>query len=479
MKTTGALITWRLAVTEPIRQYQRGKLATPLQVWKQIVESLPGYKGKLPFKLETGYVGVGELEELQLFYYFIESERDPVRDPLLLWLTGGPGCSAFSGLVYEIGPLNYDYDAFNGSLPSLVANEFSWTKIANIIFLDAPVGTGFSYSKSQEGYYTSDTESSQAIYQFLRKWLVDHPKFKNNPLYVAGDSYSGMIVPTVTVEIAKGNKAKHRPYMNLQGYMLGNPVTDLHNDENSRVEYFYRVGLISSELYQQAREDCRGEYIAPNISNVDCMDVIQQIAECTLKVCDAQILEPKCSFASPKPQGLKWGPKFFHDPPIDIVSSSEESPNNWCRNANYVLSYIWANDEDVQNALHVRNDTIMDWKRCNKSLAYSYNMLSTVFYHKELIMNGYRALVYSGDHDMLIPYTGTVHWIHTLNLTTVDEWRPWFVEGQVAGFTVKYAHNIGDGLVFATVKGAGHTAPEYKPKECFAMVDRWLSYYLM
>lgn len=67
---------------------------------RTVVRHLPGFHGPLPFSLESGYV---EVNDSRLFYYFIESERKPEEDPVVLWLTGGPGCSAFSGLVYEIG----------------------------------------------------------------------------------------------------------------------------------------------------------------------------------------------------------------------------------------------------------------------------------------------------------------------------------------------------------------------------------------
>ncbi|ONH91977.1 hypothetical protein PRUPE_8G147600 [Prunus persica] len=173
-----------------------------------IINTLPGFSGNLPFKLETGCCsphellirmkyesendgfddklkvrGVGDLDDVQLFYYFIESERSPKEDPLLLWLTGGPGCSAFSGLVYEIGPIMFNYANSSGNEPTFVLNPYSWTKVnlllnlylirqehypnaldnvqvANIIFLDQPVGSGFSYAKSWQGYEIGDISSA-------------------------------------------------------------------------------------------------------------------------------------------------------------------------------------------------------------------------------------------------------------------------------------------------------------------------------
>ncbi|TVU25638.1 hypothetical protein EJB05_28142, partial [Eragrostis curvula] len=70
---------------------------------RNIVASLPGFNAALPFLLETGYVSVDEDNGAELFYYFIQSEADPRRDPVLLWLTGGDRCTVFSSLVSEIG----------------------------------------------------------------------------------------------------------------------------------------------------------------------------------------------------------------------------------------------------------------------------------------------------------------------------------------------------------------------------------------
>lgn len=446
---------------------------------RSIIETLPGFPGTLPFKLETGYIGVGNNDDVQLFYYFIESERSPKHDPLVLWLTGGPGCSGFSGLVYEIGPLSFDYEKSRdkGNLPTLKLNPYSWTQVANIIFLDAPVGTGFSYSTSWEGSYNlTDTLSAAQTYTFLKKWLMEHPTFLRNQLYIAGDSYSGLIVPIVVQEISDGNEDRRNPPLNLQGYVLGNPVTTLHDDKNSRIHFAYLMGLLSHKLYESTKTNCKGEYINVDPNNTACVNDLHNVTDCTNKICTAQILEPKCSFQSPTPVGSKWDPSILVEDSIDLLLSIPQIPEPWCRNYHYGFSYIWANDKTVQRALYIREGSKPDWVRCNESLSYTEDVFSTVNYHRNLIKKGYHILIYSGDHDMVVPYISTHTWIDSLNLTISNEWEPWFVDGQVAGYTVEYTYKKSI-LTFATVKGGGHTAPEYRPMECLAMVNRWFDYY--
>ncbi|KAL0384301.1 UNVERIFIED_CONTAM: Serine carboxypeptidase-like 18 [Sesamum radiatum] len=370
------------------------------------IDTLPGFPGTLPFKLQTGYIGVGEEDEVQLFYYFIQSENDPHRDPLILWLNGEPGCS---------GPLAFDVEAFDGSLPSFVINPYSWTKIANIIFIDSPAGTGFSYATTSQGYTNSDNKTAEYNYSFLRKWLLNHPEFVKNRLYIAGDSYGGKIAPMVALEIAKGgvydnelviinsSEGKNVDEELKQGYIVGNSRTDANKDNNEKVPYAHRMALISDEHFELANSSCHGEYVNPDPENIQCLYALRLVKEnynyvtsyfwannetvqealhikkCTSRIYENHILEPKCKFMSPRPNISQPLQHFLEDDPVDLLSlSKEEQP--WCRNYNYVTSYVWANDETVQEALHIR-------------------------------------------------------------------------------------------------KAAGHTAPEYKPRQCFTMIKRWLSLY--
>uniref|UniRef100_A0A0D9XRX7 carboxypeptidase D n=1 Tax=Leersia perrieri TaxID=77586 RepID=A0A0D9XRX7_9ORYZ len=438
--------------------------------WKAVaaagttVTSLPGFDGPLPFSLETGYVEVNETTVVNLFYYFVYSENDPDQDPLLVWLTGGPGCSSISGLAHEIGPFQFVAEWYNGrEFPKLIYRPETWSKISNIIFVDSPVGAGFSYADTEEGSKSSDTKAVQELLIFLRKWLLDHPQFLQNRLYIGGDSYGGIIVPTLTLAIDESNYLGEKPHLNLKGYIAGNPVTDPQFDEDGKIPFLHGMGLISDELYKHAKETCRGKYSAT--SNAQCAHSIQAINDCTKDINMAHILEPICQEI--------YSPMSHNTVARDgmsrlMLESAAADDDDDLNKASYVLLKIWANDETVRANL----GNSWEWKRCNYDINYNKVIHSTVEYHLMLMRKGYRSIIYSGDHDGTITFIGTQEWIRSMNLSIADDWRPWYVAGQVAGFTRSYASN---NLTYATVKGAGHTAAEYKPKQCLKMFARWIS----
>ncbi|KAI7730893.1 hypothetical protein M8C21_022668, partial [Ambrosia artemisiifolia] len=208
-----------------------------------IVKTLPGYPGPLPFKLETGYIGVGEDEGVQLFYYFVESEGKPEEDPLIIWLAGGPGCGTLRAFFFEIGPMQIQYGKYMDNVPALQLDPNSWTKVANVIYLDAPTLTGYSYTKTPEAVHSSDTASASQTAEFMRKFVRDHPKFLKNPMYITGISYSGIVIPIITEELYKGNDEGLQPTVNIQ----------------------------------TTRKDCNGDYAEADDNNMQCMSDIDEV----------------------------------------------------------------------------------------------------------------------------------------------------------------------------------------------------------
>ncbi|OVA08623.1 Peptidase S10 [Macleaya cordata] len=351
--------------------------------------------------------------------------------------------------------------------------RFSYSNIiANIIFLDAPVDTGFSYSKSSQGSKMGDIESAQNSYEFLRKWLIEeHPEFQSNPLYIGGDSYSGKIIPIIVQDLINDIEAGKYPFLNFKGYLIGNPVTDGQLENNAEVLFAHGLGLISYELYESMKENCKGNnYVNLDLTNVNCSKDREVYEKCISGINVLQILEPFCPFIASQKQKQMFGYRRSPSKMREFFAVEPLSPR--CRSYGYLLSQYWANDDRVRKALHIRKGTVENWIRCNYDLPYEYEVKSSIGYHRNLSTKGYRSLIYSGDHDMWVSHISTEAWIRSLDLSIANDWRPWLVSGQIAGYTRTYSN----GMTYATVKGGGHTAPEYRPEECFAMFERWISH---
>ncbi|KAI7730627.1 hypothetical protein M8C21_005513 [Ambrosia artemisiifolia] len=386
-----------------------------------IVKNLPGFPGDLPFTLETGYVGVGADDEVQLFYYFVESQRDPLHDPLLIYLTGGPGTSGLYPFLYQIGPLSINFDNSTWEKLALEVNPNSWAKTANVIFVDLPAGAGFSYATTYEASKSSDSILAKQSYSFLIKWLEEHPKFLNNPLYITGISYMGILVPLVTLEVYKGNERGDQPQLNIKGCMIVSPLTDKFSDFNSRFEFAHRLALISDDIYESAKKTCRGNYVYNDPENTACASSLQRVDECTSRINAGNILDPFCD---------------------------DDNLDPSCREAAAIYLEYFGNDKEVQKALHVREGTVEKFEKTNETIhydlgkkdneCYSYDIFSSIVYHKMLLSRKCQVLILR--------------------------------------YRMKYVKNEYS-LTYATVKGAGHSIPLYKPEEAWIILDGWLASY--
>ncbi|CAH8321257.1 unnamed protein product [Eruca vesicaria subsp. sativa] len=313
------------------------------------------------------YVSVGESGDVELFYYFVKSERNQDKDPLMIWLTGGPGCSSLCGFLFANGPLAFKGDDYNGTLPPLELTSFSWTKVANILYLESPPGSGYSYAKTRHASETSDTKQIHQIDQFLRSWFVDHPEFISNPFYVGGDSYSGKIVPGVVQHISLGNEKGLTPLINIQqGYVLGNPAVLRNLESNHKVSFAHRMGLISDELYESLERNCGGKFFNVDPSNAKCSNGLQAYHQCISEIYKEHILLPNCkvdyvlagisqtlpNIRTSRRRELKESSR--NDPKEASGNDPSSLPPPSCFTYRYFLSAFWANDENVRRALGVK-----------------------------------------------------------------------------------------------------------------------------
>ncbi|KAI3526435.1 hypothetical protein L1887_05688 [Cichorium endivia] len=352
-----------------------------------------------------------------------------------------------------------------------------------------------SYSRNTTDYITSDTITALDSHKFLLQWFKIYPEYLSNPFFIAGESFAGIYIPTLSYQVIKGIEAGEKPTLNFKGYIIGNGVCDDVFDGNAFVPFARGMGLISEKMYQDATRECKGKFYKP--PNLKCemeLDKIDQHFD-GLKIYN--ILD-KCFHEKSKirhentklPMSFRKLGQTERPLPVRTRMFGRAWPfkapvkpgyvPSWPELLNYTgkvpcsdrtVAKLWLNNEAVRKAIHA--DPISEagkWELCTNRIKFNSEAGSMIKYHKNITARGYRALIFSGDHDLCVPYTGSEAWTRSLGYKVIDEWRSWKVDGQVAGYIQGYEKN----LTFLTVKGSGHTVPEYKPKEALAFYSRWL-----
>ncbi|XP_057782591.1 serine carboxypeptidase-like 49 [Salvia miltiorrhiza] len=114
------------------------------------------------FGHHAGYYRLAHTKGARMFYYFFESRSKKTSAPVVVWLTGGPGCSSSLALFHENGPFHLTKDY------TLVWNDFGWDQASNLIYIDQPTGTGFSYSTTTDDLRHTSEEAALDFYDFLQ-----------------------------------------------------------------------------------------------------------------------------------------------------------------------------------------------------------------------------------------------------------------------------------------------------------------------
>ncbi|KAI4303095.1 hypothetical protein MLD38_038766 [Melastoma candidum] len=410
---------------------------------------LPGQPPYPPISQFSGYVTVDRHHGRALFYWFFEAQSQPDHKPLLLWLNGGPGCSSIGyGAVNELGPLRV---TANGA--GLLYNKHAWNQEASLLFVESPVGVGFSYTNtSSDLSVLDDAFAAEDMYSFVVNWLERFPQYKSRDFYISGESYAGHYVPQLAELVYDRNRDTDNkyPHINLKGFIVGNPETNDYNDYKGLVEYAWSHTVISDEIYRRCAAVC--DFTTPNWSN-DCIQAMIVLFKAYREIDIYNVYAPSCLIKdNSSSSSSSYSPAEKMQTDFGSLDKVSEHASRRIRlfggydpcYSNHAVDYF--NRADVQAAFHAtrgNNDrsSVMKWKVC------------------------------SGDADGRVPIIGSRYDAEALGLPVKSPWSSWYHDHQVGGRIVEY-----EGLTLVTVRGAGHLVPLNKPAEALAMPHHdWIS----
>eukprot|EP00958_Prasinococcus_capsulatus_P027215 scaffold5310_cov378-Prasinococcus_capsulatus_cf.AAC.11 len=351
------------------------------------------------------------------------------------------------------------------------------SQFANMVFLEAPAGAGFSYAADQAGYTYNDDTSAVDNYKAVNKFLELYPEYAARDMFISGESYAGIYVPMLAHQILVNSND-----INLQGFMVGNGCigTDVGGcgaqSNQIDMEFAAAHSLISKELYAKIEETCDWDAGV----DIQCLLLVSQANEMIGPVDIYNILFPCASNSDGK---RKAPSRQVNHAPLSLLeslSTDAAGPQACFVDDDPATRYL--NSPDVRRSIHVPTIAqIGEWRVCgervggNYTFVYSKNEPDLTKSVYPDLAAAYRILIFNGDQDLCVPHVGNEKWTSEFGATlsgAKEDWRAWEVNNQVAGYVTSYSDGS---FSFATVKGAGHMVPQFQPENAAQMFKRFIN----
>ncbi|POO01143.1 Serine carboxypeptidase-like [Trema orientale] len=392
----------------------------------------------------AGYYRLPHSHAARMFYLFFES-RNSKKGPVVIWLTGGPGCSSELAAFYENGPFQIANNL------SLVWNDYGWDKASNLLFVDQPTGTGFSYTSDENDIRHDEEGVSNDLYDFLQAFFSEHPQFVENDFYITGESYAGHYIPAFASRVHKGNKAKEGIHINFKGFAIGNGLTNPEIQYKAYTDYALDMKLIKKKDYdrinkkvpacEQAIKTCGSEGgNACYASYITCNDIFNSVMD------------------------VVGGTNYY-----DVRKKCE---GDLCYDFSNMERFL--NQKSVRDALGVGN---IDFVSCSSTVYEA--MVMDWMRNLEvgipaLLEDGIKVLVYAGEYDLICNWLGNSRWVHAMEWSGQKNFAssstvPFVVDGAEAGLLKGHGP-----LTFLRVHNAGHMVPMDQPKAALEMLRSWM-----
>ncbi|KAI5633505.1 serine carboxypeptidase domain-containing protein [Phthorimaea operculella] len=393
----------------------------------------------LRIKSYAGYFTVNKAyNSNQFFWYFPAMVPNKKDAPVIVWLQGGPGATSLYGLFTENGPIK----VYNGKFER---RKYNWALSHHIIYIDNPVGTGFSFTNDTRGYCTDENQVGQQLYSTVYQFFQLFPELQPNKFFVTGESYGGKYVPALAYAIHKNNPSA-KVKINLKGIAIGNGLSDPEH-QLLYSKYLYQIGLIDWNQVQvfEKYENQTREYIRNN--------QFDKAFETFDTLLNGDLINGKSIFTNMT--GFNFYFNYLH-------TKDYNSGNDF----GHMLQ-----KSSVRKAIHVGNLTFHDGKEVEKHLMQDV-MKSVAPWISELL-DHYYAVIYNGQLDIIVAYPLTVNYLRNLNFTGAEDYKTakryiWQVDGEVAGY-VKQAGK----LVEIMVRDAGHMVPGDQPKWALDLITHF------